>query len=637
MAVIESNPSIWEEIERSESYLVCSMYSEAESLASSILKRVCKYDDKSIVEVGEDDVGFRDVLESTGMVLVQSLKALGRTSEILNQLKLLYVSVTAIPVQVLLTGACFQISDGSSFGVREFLEEFLSKWNCVDERYYVLVGAEANLDCMARSERHYILGVYEYVEVVEVYAVTLLATVLQDMHLAISWVLLRKLHSLHSLKATNLSQGSSPLPADNHDGHLSSQKELNVSEGSQKALKATYPPNQGNVTKQEVLKLSERMEPYFWWFRTITFKFGNARLVISNGKIMLGCLILLMFYVLRRKKAALKRTVTRQALFLKGALVDLWKLAFSYQVNPLAAVQPLATATRGQESYEFMEARPWQEVNEFYTNTVNGHSSLSALFGIQTHHVHNNAEIPEVSDKPELESVSAEDRTGRWARSTFKIVLSYHGGSFDGWQKQPGLNTVQGLIEISLGKFVDENKVKLLKDKGLPLEGCVVVAGRTDKGVTALQQNCAFSTWRRDIKPRDIGEAINSAVPGKLRVISVSEVSRIFHPNFSAKWRRYLYIFPLNDWEDGEQNSESGEDLEHFRCSENEDDQKIGRVECNGETFENQIINDGEELESGKKPRNFRISRVNQLLQQLEGKLLSYKMFARDTKASRSV
>lgn len=52
--------------------------------------------------------------------------------------------------------------------------------------------------------------------------------------------------------------------------------------------------------------------------------------------------------------------------------------------------------------------------------------------------------------------------------------------------------TFDSLIEISLGKFVDENKVKLLKDKGLPLEGCVVVAGRTDKGVTALQQNCAF-------------------------------------------------------------------------------------------------------------------------------------------------
>jgi len=30
----------------------------------------------------------------------------------------------------------------------------------------------------------------------------------------------------------------------------------------------------------------------------------------------------------------------------KRALVDLWQLAFSYQVNPLAAVQPLSAATR---------------------------------------------------------------------------------------------------------------------------------------------------------------------------------------------------------------------------------------------------------------------------------------------------
>lgn len=31
---------------------------------------------------------------------------------------------------------------------------------------------------------------------------------------------------------------------------------------------------------------------------------------------------------------------------MKNALVDLWQLAFSYQVNPLAAVQPLAAAAR---------------------------------------------------------------------------------------------------------------------------------------------------------------------------------------------------------------------------------------------------------------------------------------------------
>ncbi|KAB1212056.1 hypothetical protein CJ030_MR5G024628 [Morella rubra] len=358
MAATGSNRAIWEEIELSESYLVCSMYEEAASLASSTLKRLCCDNEITCTEAGED-VEFYDMLDSTGMVLVQSLKGLGRTSEILNQLKLLYISVSSIPVQVLLTGTCFQISENSSFGVREFLEEFLSKWSFVDEQYYVLLGAEENADRRTRCGAHSILQVDEYLEVVEVYVMKLLATILNDLNSAISWVekasipeekrqlLLRKLHSLHSLKVTNLSKGSSPSPGDNHDARLSSLKELNVSEGSPKALKAKFQPKQENVTKQAVSKLTERVEPCIWWFRTITFKFGNAQLVVSNRKIVLGCLLLLMCQLLRKKKAALKRIAGKQVMLLKKAVTDFWQLAFSYQVNPLAAVQPLAAATRG--------------------------------------------------------------------------------------------------------------------------------------------------------------------------------------------------------------------------------------------------------------------------------------------------
>lgn len=64
----------------------------------------------------------------------------------------------------------------------------------------------------------------------------------------------------------------------------------------------------------------------------------------------------------------------------------------------------------------------------------------------QTNDVHDDGtEIVEDCDKPDLVSVpSKNNRTGRWARATFKVLLSYHGSSFDGWQKQPDLNTVQG-------------------------------------------------------------------------------------------------------------------------------------------------------------------------------------------------
>jgi len=50
------------------------------------------------------------------------------------------------------------------------------------------------------------------------------------------------------------------------------------------------------------------------------------------------------------------------------------------------------------------------------------------------------------------------------------------------------------LIERSIGTFVDDRKAQQLKDKGLPVEAMASVAGRTDKGVTALNQVCSFCT-----------------------------------------------------------------------------------------------------------------------------------------------
>lgn len=66
---------------------------------------------------------------------------------------------------------------------------------------------------------------------------------------------------------------------------------------------------------------------------------------------------------------------------------------------------------------------------------------MLCLFKVNTN---DGAEIIDESDKPESECVPAKGRTGRWERVTFKILISYNGNSFDGWQKQPSLNTVQG-------------------------------------------------------------------------------------------------------------------------------------------------------------------------------------------------
>ncbi|XP_020986247.1 protein APEM9 [Arachis duranensis] len=332
---------IWKQIEVSESYLVCSMYEEATSIAISILKHL--QDDSS-------GVAMQDMWESAAMVLVQSLNQLGRAPDILNQLRSYFTSVKTIPSQVLLTGVCFQIAEGSISGIREFLEEFLNGWNLGDGQYVAVI-AEAKKECGSKYNKHLVLGIDEYLEVVEVYAVTLLATLLKDVDLAISWVenaslpeenrqgLRRRLNSMHCSKSAKFSQVSSPTS----DNAAYSVNEQNVCEGSHKSLNGKDSDNRKYGSKI-VPRLAERIEPCFWCFRAINLKFGNTKFVISSGKIILSCLFLFIYYVYRRKQATIKRMVRTQVTAMKRALVDLWQLAFSYEVNPLAAVQPIAAA-----------------------------------------------------------------------------------------------------------------------------------------------------------------------------------------------------------------------------------------------------------------------------------------------------
>ncbi|CAN7131914.1 unnamed protein product [Brassica rapa subsp. narinosa] len=285
-----------------------------------------------------------------------------------------------------------------------------------------------------------------------------------------------------------------------------------------------------------------------------------------------------------------------------------------------------------RETFRFMYDRPWQHVLDFYSNAVARKLSVLNLFEPNKILAHDDGEREGLPLETELETCGRKDgRTGRWERVNFKILLSYNGASFDGWQKQPDLHTVQSVVEKSLGEFVDEKKAQLLKKKCKPLEGRVLVAGRTDKGVSALNQVCSFYTWRKDIEPIDIEDAINKDASGKLRVVSVSKVSREFHPNFSAKWRRYLYIFPL-DHACG-----SGKDRENLIFDENLGKQRNGLL---SEENTEGVGEKDDELETeevdGAKPSDFSVSKVDQLLQQLQGKLLSYKMFARDLKAARN-
>ncbi|XP_075489221.1 protein APEM9 [Primulina tabacum] len=361
MAETVAQTPTWEEIERAESLLVCCMFDEAVALSSSVLRRCLESHNLGkrgcdVLEIDENEWG--DMLESAGMVLVQSLKQLQRTSEILNELKLLFGSLAAIPVQVFLSGVCLHMSESPSATVQAPLEEFLDNWRYVGDRYYPLLDEES---CASETEGscfRFSVGVDKYLEVVELYVITLLAMTLKETDLAISWVekamlpmekrqeLLRRLNSLNFSMVTSPSQ-TSVLPhlPDEYNTKYDTSQDQQPYNGHPKGFETVNLSNRGSTTKEEILKLSRQRAQCIWWFPTINLKFCNTQLAVPSGKIVLASLLLLLYYFTRKKHTALKRVLTEKAVSMKNALLDLWQLAFSYQVNPLAAVQSLPTSS----------------------------------------------------------------------------------------------------------------------------------------------------------------------------------------------------------------------------------------------------------------------------------------------------
>jgi tRNA pseudouridine38-40 synthase len=114
----------------------------------------------------------------------------------------------------------------------------------------------------------------------------------------------------------------------------------------------------------------------------------------------------------------------------------------------------------------------------------------------------------------------------------WKLTLAYDGTSFHGWQVQPGLSTIQGLLADAIHRTVGE--------RVLP-QG----SGRTDAGVHALAQVASFAL-AAPIPPANLHRALNRCLPPSVRVLSADLVPPDFHARHSAVRKTYEYrIFPL--------------------------------------------------------------------------------------------
>jgi tRNA pseudouridine38-40 synthase len=119
---------------------------------------------------------------------------------------------------------------------------------------------------------------------------------------------------------------------------------------------------------------------------------------------------------------------------------------------------------------------------------------------------------------------------------TYKLLVSYDGTNYFGWQAQKGHRTVQETIEAAIAKVTGQT-LRILS------------SGRTDAGVHALGQ---VATFRIDtsLTPEILYRALNTVLPKDIAIHEVSEVHESFHPIRHADRKRYRYMIqngPVRD------------------------------------------------------------------------------------------
>jgi len=108
------------------------------------------------------------------------------------------------------------------------------------------------------------------------------------------------------------------------------------------------------------------------------------------------------------------------------------------------------------------------------------------------------------------------------------LGIEYDGSRFLGWQTQPGGGTVQDALEAALGSIAGGTV-------GL------VCAGRTDRGVHALEQVAHFDApAERPLQAWVRG--VNALLPDSVAVLWAHAVDPKFHARYGARSRAYRYV-----------------------------------------------------------------------------------------------
>lgn len=112
---------------------------------------------------------------------------------------------------------------------------------------------------------------------------------------------------------------------------------------------------------------------------------------------------------------------------------------------------------------------------------------------------------------------------------TIRLDMAYDGSGFRGYAKQDQVRTVQGELERVLALLLGSTPT-------------TAVAGRTDAGVHALGQVVSFGVDEEPELPRLL-RSLNGMLNPEISVLGASVVDDHFNARYSARWRRYRYLF----------------------------------------------------------------------------------------------
>ena len=121
-------------------------------------------------------------------------------------------------------------------------------------------------------------------------------------------------------------------------------------------------------------------------------------------------------------------------------------------------------------------------------------------------------------------------------RFYYLIKIQYLGFRLHGWQKQPDVKTVEGLITKTLRYVLPDDKFKILG------------TSRTDAMVSAMDSGFELFLDERPLEDLDeFLKLFNLNLPQDIRALSITEVDSKFNIIQHPKHKEYTYLFSFGD------------------------------------------------------------------------------------------